>query len=189
MGPMSHELMVEPSRTVVHRWWPAAAGVVVAVLTVLGAAGPGEVAPVVTASGFVYLAAAALGRRTMAWPAFLVSFVIISVAFAVPGFDASWVMLGLAVVLAAVGVVRGRARPFRGLPLQAAAMVVLGTAAVVAAGAEPRWSAALVATALLAHAGWDLHHHRTRRVVVRSMAQFCAVLDTVAAGLVALTLT
>jgi hypothetical protein len=35
-----------------------------------------------------------------------------------------------------------------------------------------------VAAGLLGHTAWDAYHHRTNRVVVRSMAEFCLVLDT-----------
>jgi hypothetical protein len=38
-----------------------------------------------------------------------------------------------------------------------------------------------VSAGLLAHAAWDVYHHRTGRVVVRSMAEFCGVLDTLLA--------
>ncbi|GAA4707400.1 hypothetical protein GCM10023215_55390 [Pseudonocardia yuanmonensis] len=167
-----------------HRTWPAAAGLAVGVASGLGIVDGAEVAPVVAASGFVYLTAAALGSRVAAWPAFGVSVVLIGVGKAVPGIDPSVWMLALAAVLAVVGLARGRLRPPWGLPLQAAAMLVLGAAALVAAQASPGWSGALVAGALLVHAGWDVHHHRTGRVVVPSMAVFCAVLDTALAALV-----
>ncbi|HKO85266.1 MAG TPA: hypothetical protein VJ140_12080, partial [Actinomycetota bacterium] len=36
----------------------------------------------------------------------------------------------------------------------------------------------LVAAGLLGHAAWDVYHHRTNRVVVRLLAEFCLVLDT-----------
>jgi hypothetical protein len=46
-----------------------------------------------------------------------------------------------------------------------------------------------VAGGLLAHAAWDIYHHRANKVVVRSMAEFCFVLDTLlAAAIVAATL-
>jgi hypothetical protein len=35
-----------------------------------------------------------------------------------------------------------------------------------------------VAAGLLGHAAWDLYHHRVNRVVTRSFAEFCLVLDT-----------
>jgi hypothetical protein len=65
--------------------------------------------------------------------------------------------------------------------LQAAALVVLAAAALVAVEANQTLAGLLVAAGLLIHAGWDTYHHRTQRVVVRSMAEFCAVLDTLLA--------
>ena len=54
------------------------------------------------------------------------------------------------------------------------------------------WMLALAAALLVAglvgrriHAAWDVHHHRTGRVVERSLAEFCAVLDVLVAALVA----
>jgi hypothetical protein len=58
--------------------------------------------------------------------------------------------------------------------------------------AWPWWStrsfgAYLVAAGLLGHAAWDADHYRANRVVVRSMAEFCLVLDTaLAVAIVAL---
>jgi hypothetical protein len=42
----------------------------------------------------------------------------------------------------------------------------------------PELGSDLVAAGLLGHAAWDVDHHRTNRVVVRSLAEFCLVLDT-----------
>ncbi|WP_214404393.1 hypothetical protein [Pseudonocardia lacus] len=166
------------------RRWPAVAGAGLAVATGIGLVAAGEVAPVVTASGFVYLGAAALGRGWAAWPAFGASFVLIGLGRALPGFGPTWVMLGVAVALTAYGLLRGRAQPWWGLPLQAGALAVLAAVALVAAQASDPGAGLLVAGGLLAHAAWDVNHHRTRRVVARSMAEFCAVLDTVLAVLV-----
>lgn len=179
-------------RQALPRWTrrrPSALGVVVAVGTGVGIGGAAQVAPVVAASGFVYLAAAALGRPGAAWPAFGVSFVLIAAGRVVDGRGAdgaapTWLMLGLAAVLAVYGLVRGRGRPAWGLPLQAAAMAVLGAVALAGARVSPTGAGLLVAGALLAHAAWDVRHHRGGRVVARSMAEFCAVLDVVLALLV-----
>lgn len=179
-----HQPHASRSGTRVTRYRPALAGLAVAAMSAYGIASGAEVAAVVAASGFVYIAAAAAGRPTAAWPAFGVAFVLITLEKLVPAAEATWTMLGVAGVLAAVGVVRGALRPRSGLPLQAAAMLVLGAVAVVAAQAQPVPAGVLVAGALLAHAGWDVYHHRTGRVVVASMAEFCAVLDTVLAVLV-----
>lgn len=170
--------------TRIARRWPAVAGLAVGALSGYGIASGADVAAVVAASGFVYIVAAAVRSPAAAWPAFLVSFVLITLNQFVPAFDPVLAMLGVAAVLAVVGVARGALRPRSGLPLQAAAMLVLGAVALVAAQALPVLAGVLVAGALLAHAAWDVHHHRTGRVVVRSMAEFCCALDTVLAVLV-----
>jgi len=60
---------------------------------------------------------------------------------------------------------------------------VAGAALVV----DPQLGAYLVAAGLLGHAAWDVDHHRANRVVVRSLAEFCLVLDTpLAVAMVAL---
>lgn len=165
--------------------WPAFAGLAVAVLTAVALwLRHADASAVVTASALVYLGSAALGLRWSAWPIFGVSFVLISIGFLVPAFDPTLIMIALAVLLIGYGFVRGRGKPLHGLPLQLIAMVILAGLALIAARQDPALSAILVAVGLLVHAGWDVYHHRKDRVVVRSMAEFCMVLDTVLAGLV-----
>jgi hypothetical protein len=169
-----------------HRW-PTAAGIVFAAFVVFVTSGPGGVAPVVTASGFVYLGAAALRRRTAAWPMFFLGSVLITIGFSIPGFAPSWssgAMLGVAAVLVTYGLAQGAQRPLWGIPLQAGAMVVLAAAAITAVNVSATWAGLLVSVALLTHTAWDVYHHRVERVVVRSMAEFCAVLDTLLAFVV-----
>jgi hypothetical protein len=140
-----------------------------------------DIAPVVTASAFVYLTAAALRHRTSAWPMFLVSVIVITIGFRVPGLDASWsswTLLCIAAVLAMYGLLRGALRPVWGVPLQTAAMAVFAAAAIAAVHVDAMWAGLLVGAGLLAHTAWDVYHHRTERVVVRSMSLFCAMLDT-----------
>jgi hypothetical protein len=178
----------------VVRRWPAVAGAVLAgslaAALRFGVADPGDVADVLTAAGFVYLGAAALRARAAAWPLIAATFVLIAVGLLVPEFHPTWWMAGIGAALAVAGVIRGALRPAWGLPRQALAMVaVLAVAAAGAAAGRP-WSALLVGAGLLGHAAWDVHHHRTGRVVPRSLAEFCAVLDAVlAVAVVALSLS
>jgi hypothetical protein len=163
--------------------WPAALGALVAVGTAYGLTDGRDVAPVVAASGLVYLAAAAVGRPRAAWVAFGLTFVVIGAA-KFTGFDATVGLLAVAAALLVYGLARRRVRPWWALGLQSAAMVVLAATALVAVRFDPVVGGLLVAAALLAHAAWDVHHHRTGRVVDRSFAEFCAVLDILVAGLV-----
>lgn len=167
------------------RWalWPAALAVIVAAGTAYGLDDGRNVAPVVAASGLVYLAASATGRRRMAWIAFAVTFVLIGAAkFA--GFDALPWLLAMAGVLLVLGAAARRTRPWWSFPLQAGAMLVLAAIAYLATRLDPTLGGLLVAGALLGHAAWDIQHHRTGRVVNRSLAEFCAVLDILVAVLV-----
>ncbi|UOQ90511.1 hypothetical protein MUN74_06245 [Agromyces endophyticus] len=164
--------------------WPAALGVLVAAGTAYGLTDARQVAPVVAASGLVYLAAAATGRRWAAWVAFGATFIVIGLA-KFTELDATFAMLVLAAALFVVGLVGRPTRPWWALPLQSVAMLVLGVVAVVATLADATVGGLIVAVALLAHAGWDVYHHRTGRVVDRSLAEFCAVLDVLVAVVVA----
>ena len=163
--------------------WPVAAAIVFAAFVAFGS-GPADhsdIAPVVTASAFVYLSAAALQHRVSAWPLFFVSVIVITIGLRVPGLDpswSSWAMLAIAAVLTVYGLLRGALRPPWGVPLQSVAMAVFAAAAIAAVHVDAMWAGLLVGAGLLAHTAWDIYHHRTERVVVRSMSLFCAVLDT-----------
>ncbi|WP_240742065.1 hypothetical protein [Micromonospora zingiberis] len=172
------------------RHWPAALGVLVAVGTVLRLDHGSQGASVVAASGLVYLAAAATTHPGAAWPAFGVTFVLVGLGLVWSGFDpVPWICVA-ALGLAVLGIVRAGLRPVWSLPLQSAAMLVLGAAAVLAVRAEHVTGGIVVSVALFGHAAWDWWHHRTERVVTRSLAEFCGVLDVlVGAGVLVVTLT
>jgi hypothetical protein len=61
--------------------------------------------------------------------------------------------------------------------LQAAGVLAFGSTGLVALFVAPELGAYLVAIALLGHAGWDAYHYLRDRVVARSYAEFCGVLD------------
>jgi hypothetical protein len=164
------------------QWWPTLAGVGLAVFIALGTSSGRELASILAASGFVYLGAAALRKPSAAWPLFFGAFVVIAVnRTGLSAIDATWVFLLLAVLLAAYGLSRGAVLPIAGLPLQTIAMAGFGAVAAAALNTSGDAAAYLVAVGLLGHAAWDVYHYWTNRVVVRSMAEFCAVLDTMLA--------
>jgi hypothetical protein len=163
-----------------RRLWPAVAGVAMAAGTAIGLAGGADLAPILAASGLIYLGAAAIGRRAAAWPVFVGTFVVIGIGRVVGGPDATWYLLALAALAGVYGLVRGMARGRDGVR-QAVAMVVVGAVAVATLTVGGAPAGYLVAAGLLGHAAWDAYHHRIDRVVVRSMAEFCFVLDILVA--------
>ncbi|WP_084534719.1 hypothetical protein [Nocardia yamanashiensis] len=167
-----HDTPIRPRAVTV---WPALAALLLAAATAFDLSTGVDLAQIVAASAIVYLGSAALADPRAAWPVFLVTFVVIGAAKAT-GFDGTWVLLALAVPLAGYGLLRRR-----DITRQAVAMLAFGAVAVAALLIDERAGAYLVAAGLLAHTAWDIHHFRTDRVVVRSMSEFCMVLDTLLA--------
>lgn len=165
------------------QWWPGAVGLAFAAFLSIdllnGSERGADFAAIVAASGLVYLAAAALEIPWVAWPVFLLSVVVITVArLGLIPLEATWAVLIVAGFFAAYGVIRALRSPNRSLPAQAVAMVLFGGSAAIALFINPFVGALLVAAGLAAHAGWDVYHHVKNKVVVRSMAEFCFMLDT-----------
>ena len=167
------------------RWWPSVLGAAVAVFSGLGVDNGAGLAMVVVASAFIYLAVAAQGSARSAWGWFALSIALITVGKIVGD---EWapvlVMLAVAVPLVVWGVTRGRWPLPGGLRRQTAAMIAFGAVAVVGLALDSAVGGLLVAAGLVAHGGWDVVHHRRNRVVVRSFAELCVVLDLVLAGII-----
>jgi hypothetical protein len=164
---------------IVRRRWPTLAGLGFAALVAFDLMSGVDLAPVLAASAAVYLGAAALQRPAAAWPLFFATGAVITVARLLDDrFDPTWAILAGSVALLIYGLARGATRPGYGLPLQTVGLAGFGAAAAAALLVTPELGAYLVAAGLLGHAAWDAYHHRTNRVVVRSLAEFCLVLDT-----------
>lgn len=159
-----------------HRW-PTALGIAVAALAAFDVDDGREFAALIVLMALVYLGAAALDRRWSAWAVLfaglLLAFFIPSTSEVVP----SVVLLAAALVFLALGVACGQLRKPGGLALQTAGMLAFGSTALVALYVDPNLGGTLVAVALIGHAAWDAYHFLRNRVVSRSYAEFCAVLD------------
>ena len=162
-----------------HRW-PTALGVAVAALTAYGMDRASEIvllSPLVVLMALVYVGSAALDRRWFAWVVLFAGLPLLSFIPPTSGIDPSVVLLIVAAGFLAVGAARGLLRRPGGLPLQAAGMLVFGAGMLAALYVAPELGAFLVAVGLLGHGAWDAVHFRLDRVVARSYAEFCAVLD------------
>lgn len=175
----------------VLRRWPILAGSGFAAFVGFGMVAGVDLAKVLAASAVVYIGAAALRRPAAAWPMFFGTVVVITVADVVGvGFDATWPLLGIGVLLAGYGLLRGARRPAAGLPLQTLALLGFGAAAAIALVVDQTVGSYLVAVGLLGHTAWDVYHHRKAKVVSRSLAEFCLVLDaTLAVIIIVVTVT
>jgi hypothetical protein len=176
----SHRARQSPGRrwtdVLMHRW-PTALGIAVAALAAFDLQDGLEFAALIVLMALVYLGAAALGRRWSAWAVLLagllLAFFIPSTSEVVP----SVILLVAALVFLALGVARGQLGKPAGLPLQTAGVLAFGSIALVALYVDQNLGGTLVAIALIGHATWDAYHFLRNRVVSRSYAEFCAVLD------------
>jgi hypothetical protein len=166
-----------------HRW-PTALGAVVAALTVFDLGLNREFVAFLSAlvifMALIYVGAAAMNQRRAAWSIFLIGFVPLGVLRAL---DAAPILPALMLVAAlgllGLGLVRGAGHRAASFSLQAAGMLLFGALALAALALAPPVGAYLVAGALLAHSLWDALHLWRNRVVARSYAEFCAVIDLV----------
>jgi hypothetical protein len=96
----------------------------------------------------------------------------------------AWCLLLAAVIYLTWGAVRDEYGHRRLLTAQTAAVLGLGAVAMTAVTVTPDAARYVLAAGWLAHAAWDLVHHRIGRVVPRWYAETCLVADlTVAAAL------
>ncbi|MEU8154422.1 hypothetical protein AB0B94_12225 [Micromonospora sp. NPDC048986] len=121
------------------------------------------------------------------WPAGLALLLTVDM-WVDPGVLSPWTMLVLPGGYLVIGMARRTlggpgvlATQLAGLAIWVAVTLV----AVLAGGRAADW---LVAFGWLAHAGWDVVHHRNRRVVPRGYAEFCVVLDVALAAVMVLAI-
>ncbi len=173
-----------PHRTTGRRWtgflahrWPTALGVAVAVLAAFDLQDGLEFATLTVLMALVYLGAAALDRRWSAWVVLLAGLPLAFIIPSVWGIDPLVVLLVAAPVFLVLGVARGLWRRPGGLQLQTAGMLAFGSIVLAALYVDPGLGGTLVAIAIIGHAAWDAYHLLRNRVVPRSYAEFCFVVD------------
>ena len=157
--------------------WPTWLAIALAALAAFDLDNGTEFGALTVLMALVYLGAAALDRRWSAWVVLLAGLPLL---FFIPWTSEvvpSVVLLVAALVFLALGVARGLLRKPGGLPLQTAGMLVFGSTVLVALYVDMGLGGKLVAIAILGHAAWDAYHLLRNRVVSRSYAEFCAVVD------------
>ena len=174
-----------------HRW-PAALGVAVAALTAfdlkLDAGFVASLSTLVVVMALVYLGSSALDRRRSAWVVLLAGLPVAFFLAPTSGVAAAVVLLLASLLFLALGVARGQARESGGLTLQAVGMLVFGAGMLVALYVNPTLGGYLVAVGLLGHGVWDIVHYVRNRVVARSYAEFCGILDLLLGAAILLAL-
>ena len=89
----------------------------------------------------------------------------------------AWSVLLAAVIYLTWGTARGDLGDRRWLSAQTAAVLGFGAVVIAAVAVEPASARYVLAAGWLAHAAWDVAHHRADRVVPRWYAEACMVAD------------
>ena len=161
-----------------HRW-PTLLGLVVAAVALLVGADRDTVAMTATAAAACYLAAAAFSLPWMAW-AWIPIASVLALGGVLLGFSPVATTAAVALVLVAIGLLRGAARPT--LTRETAGFVGFAAFAVASLALSPRLGLVVAAVTLIGHGAWDLWHLRAHRrghpaVVSPSLAECCVALD------------
>jgi hypothetical protein len=171
--------------------WPTALALGTAALTVEDVKSD---AWVVTFAGILpllpllYLVVAKLRRRQASWPALAVGFAVVVALGALDVLAPPAGLAAVALVVLVWGALDGQLRrpdPFR---VQALGMIGFGALALAGLAVDPDLGRYLVAAGWFLHGIWDFVHLKLDKVVARSYAEWCGVLDVlIAAELVLLS--
>ncbi|TYB47396.1 hypothetical protein FXF51_58280 [Nonomuraea sp. PA05] len=158
-----------------HRW-PTFAGLAAMALAVMDDQDGRNQALVVFLAALIYLGTALVGRPEVVWILFGAAVAGVTVVRVLDG-ELWTVLVAAGVSVIVLSLVSGLPRGPRLAAVQIPLMLVFGAAAVVALSLDPVLGAWLVAVALIGHAVQDVIVWRSGKVVARSLAEFCAVLD------------
>ncbi|GAA3388839.1 hypothetical protein [Cryptosporangium minutisporangium] len=124
-----------------------------------------------------YLLINQLGRRDASWWALGGLVVVIFVVELTGVVPLSTVLVALALILLVWGAVTGTPNGRATFNLQAAGMLGFGAIALAGMIVDPDLGRYLVAAGWLTHGVWDVVHLKLDRVVSRSYAEWCFVVD------------
>jgi hypothetical protein len=171
--------------TAVLQRWPTGLALGMSALT-FGGSGSGEevmsLANALVLLQLGYLVVAKLRRRQASWPVIAVGFVVIIVLRLLEVIAPAAVLSAVALVVLVWGGVDGQLRrpdPFR---VQVLGMLGFGAIALAGLVVDPDLGRWLVAAGYFLHGVWDFVYFRLDRVVARSHAEWCAVLDILIAA-------
>ncbi|WP_344592603.1 hypothetical protein [Actinomadura vinacea] len=131
---------------------------------------------VLPATGYLFLAVVDLPRITWAVVVAALATVVVLRMLDIDPWPALAVVVG---TLAAVGLISGRLRQPGLYALQAPGALAFMAFGLVVPAVSTTVGGYLVAAGLLGHATWDAVHWRADKIVSRSFAEWCGVLDLV----------
>ncbi|WP_223166597.1 hypothetical protein [Nonomuraea sp. SYSU D8015] len=175
--------MRDIARWLVRRW-PTALALGMSALTFGGsesAEGIATLADALVLLQLGYLVIAKLGRRQASWPTIVVGFAVIIALRILDVVSPAAVLSGMALIVLIWAAIDGQLRGSEQFRIQALGMFVFAAIALAGLVLDPDIGRYLVAAGWLLHGIWDFVHLKLDKVVARSHAEWCGVLDVIIA--------
>jgi len=139
----------------------------------------GEILPFLA---LLYLVVAVLRRRGASWPVLIIGFLVIFVLEFLGAIAPSSAAVAVALVILVWSAVSGRLTESGMLRVQAVGMLGFGALSLIGLAVDPDIGRYVVAGGWFLHGVWDFVHLRLDKVVSRSYAEWCAVVDVLVAA-------
>jgi hypothetical protein len=171
--------------TDVLRRWPTALAVGLAALSLDGGGSDstvesyGEVLPLLP---LLYLIVAKLQRRRASWPVLIIGMMAVIALRILDVIAPSIVFVAVALIVLVWSAASGQLHKPGMLRVQALGMVGFGALALVGLAVDPDLGRYVVAAGWFLHGIWDFVHLRLDKVVSRSYAEWCGVIDVLVAA-------
>ncbi|MFI6793043.1 hypothetical protein ACIBG4_37505 [Nonomuraea sp. NPDC050383] len=167
------------------RRWPAALALVASAIIGSGSESPGGVAGlahVLSLLPLIYLAMAKLGKRQATWPGLAIGVATVFGLRILDVIPPAAAFTGIALVILVWAGVDGQLRRDGTFRLQALGMLFFGALALAGLLLDPEMGRYLVAAGWFLHGVWDFVHLKQDKVVARTFAEWCGVLDVMIAA-------
>jgi hypothetical protein len=160
------------------RRWPTALAIGLELVSWgIGLVRAGQILPLLPA---LYVIVVVLRRRGASWPVLIASFGLLFLLQLQSWVNPTVAIVALASAIAAVGLFRRLDRSE--LLVQTAGLILFGGLALVGLIVAPEIARYVLAAGWFGHGLWDLVHLRRDKVVSRSYAEWCGVLDVLIAA-------
>lgn len=170
--------------TAVLRRWPTGLALAMSALSLGGTDSPEGVASLSQALlllPLLYLVVAKLRRREASWPTLVILIVPFIALRALDVIPPTAVFTTLALIVLLWGAIDGELRRPGAFRVQALGMLGFGALALAGLIVDPDVGRYLVAAGFFFHGVWDFVHLKLDKVVSRSYAEWCGVLDVIIA--------
>lgn len=162
-------------RHVISRW-PSALGLLALLTNLASGADPHVTAMIIIIAATCYLGAAVLGSQRSVWVMVIVASAAVVLA-KLTGLDSTATLIVMGIGLAVFGLIRATGTHRYTIGVQTLGFLGYTAIGLAAMMSGPTWTIYLAAIAALGHTAWDIAHFARNKVVSRSLAEACFVLD------------